>query len=464
MPFIKSNLPLFILLILAFLTRFLFLAYPTQVVFDEVYFGKFVSAYFTHEYYFDIHPPLGKLLIAGFASLFNFQANFSFGHIGDIYNPYYLFILRFLPAFFSALFTVLIYKLCLALGLSRKASFLAGFLVLFDNAILGQSKFILVDIFLLFFGFASLLFFVLARKTEGKKLFAYYAVSALFAGLSLSVKWTGFSFLGIILTFLFFDFLHQLQIKKYLLRFAIFLVIPFLVYISIFVIHFNFLNKPGSGSAFMTPAFNNQSLSFAEKFLELNKAMFTYNAKITAVHPYASRWFEWPLAQKPIWYWTEKDGGPKADIYLAANPIVWWLAFASVIAAVILIFFKKIRKKLSPVIYLLLFGYFLNLLPFMLISRATFLYHYFASLIFGIIIFAFLCDKLLFAKEQKIIKAYKMKKTGIKEKTINIKNILAIGFFLLVLFSALVGFLIFSPLTYGFPTPLETQKFLNLFL
>ncbi len=192
--------------------------------------------------------------------------------------------------------------------------------------------------------------------------------------------------------------------------------------------------------------------------------MYTYNARITASHPYASRWFQWPLAKKPIWYWNEKNGGPKADIYLVANPVIWWLAFASIITALTLIFFQKIRKKLSPIIYWLLFGYFLNLLPFILIARATFLYHYFTSLVFGIIIFAFLCDKLLFVKKQKIEKTYKIKNQGVQEKSVDIKNVLSVGFFLLVVFIIFAGFIIFSPLTYGFPVPLETQKLLNLFI
>ncbi len=164
--YLKKILPFIVLLILAFLTHFLFLSYPAEVVFDEVHFGKFVSAYFNHQYYFDIHPPLGKLMIAGVANIFGYKGNFDFSQIGEAFNARSLFILRFLPAFFGSLFVILIYGIILSLGFSKKAAFLGGFLVLFDNSFLVQSKFILVDIFLLFFGFASIYFFVLAEKSK----------------------------------------------------------------------------------------------------------------------------------------------------------------------------------------------------------------------------------------------------------------------------------------------------------
>lgn len=461
-----------ILLVLALATRFLYLNYPAEAVFDEVYFGNFVSAYFTQQYYFDIHPPLGKLMIAGFSSLFGFKGDFNLDTIGENYSGYYFFILRFLPAFFSILFVVLIYFLVLALGLSKKAAFLGGFLVLFDNAILGQSKFILVDIFLLFFGFASLLFFFLAKRVNSSKTqFFLFAISALFAGLSFSVKWTGLSFLGIIMIILFFDFLNTFNFRRYLFRLSLFIAIPLLAYALIFAIHFSLLKNSGPGSAFMSVQFQKtlignrlsetiQPISFWQKFKELNTAMYKYNAGITATHPYSSRWYQWPLAQKPIWYWNKIVDGTKLNIYLIPNPVIWWLVLITVIYGLIILFFKNLRRKISSLIYLLLFGYFLNLLPFMFVSRATFLYHYFPSLIFGILIFVLLCDKFLFAEKQKIEKPYKLKQIESQSKT-NSKNVLLFVFLLLIV--ALI-FLILSPLTYGLPVPSGIQPLYKLFL
>jgi len=446
--YLKKILPFVVLLILVFLTRFLFLSYPTEVVFDEVHFGKFVSAYFTHQYYFDIHPPLGKMMIAGFANIFGYKGGFDFSQIGETFNAESLFILRFLPAFFGSLFVILIYGIILSLGFSRKAAFLGGFLVLFDNSFLVQSKFILVDIFLLFFGFASLYFFVLAEKSS-KKQISFYIVSAIFAGLSFSVKWTGLSFLGIILFFIFLNSLKQFKIKVFSQKMIIFTLFPFLVYISVFAVHFGLLKNSGPGDAFMSPSFQKtisgnkisgdiKPLPFWGKFIELNEAMYKYNAGIKASHPDASKWYEWPLMKKPVWYWVKNLGGKTANIYLLGNSLIWIGVFIAVLASLLIIFFKRFRKKLSPLIYFLIFGYFLNLLPYVPVSRVTFLYHYLPSLTFGILILVVLYEKLLK----------------------NLPFSLYLGFLICVL----ILFLFLSPLSYGFPTSLQTyQMYKELF-
>ncbi|HEV8216525.1 MAG TPA: phospholipid carrier-dependent glycosyltransferase, partial [Gemmatimonadaceae bacterium] len=54
---------------LSFLTHFWKLFTPAAVVFDEAYYEKFAGAYFTHKFYFDVHPPLGDLMYAGIAKL-----------------------------------------------------------------------------------------------------------------------------------------------------------------------------------------------------------------------------------------------------------------------------------------------------------------------------------------------------------------------------------------------------------
>ena len=51
-------------------TRFAAITYPHAIVFDEVYFRETALRYLEGSYFFDLHPPLGKLLLAGWAKLF----------------------------------------------------------------------------------------------------------------------------------------------------------------------------------------------------------------------------------------------------------------------------------------------------------------------------------------------------------------------------------------------------------
>ena len=56
--------------------RLINLGYPSSRIFDEVYFPVFANDYLKHIPFFDVHPPLGKFIIA--AGIFLFGDN-SFG-------------------------------------------------------------------------------------------------------------------------------------------------------------------------------------------------------------------------------------------------------------------------------------------------------------------------------------------------------------------------------------------------
>jgi dolichyl-phosphate-mannose-protein mannosyltransferase len=426
----KKKLPLIILLILALATRFIFLAYPSEVVFDEVHFGKFVSSYFNHQYYFDIHPPLGKLMIAGFSSLLGFQPGQTFGQIGEQANARQLFVLRFLPALFGALLALVFYALVCVLGGSKKAAFLAGFLIIFDNAFLIESKFILVDSILYFFGFSSILVFLASRKQEdGLKKYLFYFVSMALAGLAFSIKWTGLSFLGIILLFSVFSFLKNISLKRFLKFFAeviVSLLLVAVIYILPFAIHFKLLYLSGPGDAFMSQSF--QTKSFLDKTAELNDRMFFYNSTLAKDHPDASKWHEWPLIKKPVWYWSKDK---TANIYLFGNPLVWLPALSSLFLG----FFASKKKRWA--VFFLITGFLANLLPFIMVSRIAFLYHYLPALAFAIILLSVLLD-------------------GFMEKHAS--------FFYLYLGMAILAFLAISPLSYGLPLSIKAVSVYQLII
>lgn len=416
-----------------------------------MHFGKFISGYFTHEYFFDIHPPLGKLMLSGMGYIGDFKPGFSFTQIGQKFpNNTYLW-LRSLPTIAGALLPIIIYFLILQLGISRLAAFAGGIFIVLENATLVQSRFILLDPFLLLFGFVALLFYFIHKRRASWR---FLLLSGIVAALAASVKWTGITFLVIIALLYLASWLKSQDKARDLVRGIVFLiVIPFVLYFSVFALHFKLLHKSGPGDAFMTPEFRKtlrgsadsanpglKPLNILQKFAELNLQMYKSNTALTATHPYSSKWYTWPFMIRPIYYWNEASATTnlqplttnerkESRIYLLGNPIIWWMSTVAMFYLLVILAqraWQWARKRLITHDHTLIFlagAYILNLLPFIGIKRAMFLYHYFPALIFSIIALVYLIDKL---KNKKRV-------------------------FTILLAVSVVSFAFFAPLTYGLP-------------
>jgi len=463
----------YLLILIAFsaLTHFIFFGRPNEVVFDEVYFGAFSSAYGAGTYFFDIHPPLGKLLIsaAGYAGGFN-STTINYSAIGNGFSDSSYLWYRILPILAGFLLPLVIFRLCLRLKFSPFASFLAGLFIILENSLLVQSRFMFLDSFLILFGFSALLFYFYARSAETKKKFWLRIIlTAVFAGLSFSVKWTGLSFLGLIILMETWDLVKNIKNpiiwRGYILKIGLFGLVGFSIYFATFAVHFSLLPDSGAGDGFMTPAFqktlngNNYAedpeikpIGLIGKFIELNKRMYTANETLTATHPYSSRWYTWPIMSRPIYYWVESAPsavrpGAEAKIYFLGNPFIYWLAGLAIIflAAGLLYrlinhlakFGAEIKQSFPAVDYrlptFLLASFLISWLPFIFIGRVMFLYHYLSALIFAIMALALAVDRI--------------KKDRTK---------IIIGLALVILFSS--SFIFFSPLSYGLPLSPDAQN------
>src|SRR4249920_3172101 len=128
MKLIRRYPELLILTAAALATRLWGLFTPAAVVFDEVYFKVYAGDYLTGSYYFDPHPPLGKLLLGAWGWLSHQDPT-----VLPASDPAVM--LRVLPAVAGALIIPVFYLSPRQLGASRRISTLGAALLLLDNAL-----------------------------------------------------------------------------------------------------------------------------------------------------------------------------------------------------------------------------------------------------------------------------------------------------------------------------------------
>jgi dolichyl-phosphate-mannose-protein mannosyltransferase len=430
------------LIIAAIATRMWALFSPNSVVFDEVYFKVFAAHYMDGRYYFDIHPPLGKLLLAGWARIIGLNSNAMIN--GTAVG------IRVLPAVAGILLIPLMWGILRRLGASRPFAFLGAGMVLFDNAILVESRFILMDSMLLLFGLAAVYFYLVAQKQNSRQRWAWLCLAAISAGAAVSVKWTGLNALAIILLIWLWDQRSlPFSWKHRIGELCLLIIIPAILYISVFWIHFSLLPHSGDGDAFMSAQFQSTlvgnpyysptaHLSFWSKFVQLNVEMYHASETLTATHPYGSKWYSWPLEVRPIYYWegAELANGDQGNIYLLGNPIIWWGIWASIIlgAAYVWLTKRKLRPATIGAMSIAGVAYLINYLPFIGITRVMFLYHYFFAFLYSIIFAVMLWNDLATDVHGKQLTSHRHRQ-------------LYIGLILITI----ISFCFFAPISYGTP-------------
>ena len=77
-----------VIIILTAWTRFHRVDQPPWVCWDETHFGKMGSWYINRTFFFDVHPPLGKMLIGGVGYITGYNGTFAFEKPGDLYHDH----------------------------------------------------------------------------------------------------------------------------------------------------------------------------------------------------------------------------------------------------------------------------------------------------------------------------------------------------------------------------------------
>jgi dolichyl-phosphate-mannose-protein mannosyltransferase len=333
--------------------RLYHLGFPPDILWDERYFPAMANKYLQGVYQFDLHPPLGKFIIAVGISLLGNEA------LGWRIMPT-LFGLALLPL--AGLLGW--YYLRERVGAMLLAAFFAA-----ETIFIVHSRIGVMDIFVVFFVLAA---FLAAQRAEsdGQVIF-----SSVLLGLAIAVKWAAFPVavpIGYVLW------------RKGLLR-------PFLGGLWI------------SAVVYVVVVFVGALITITTNPIEAWVWAWDWHVdaarKVTAVipHTWGSPWWSWPIMLRPIrfFYGTNAEGLYQVIVAIG-NPLIWWSSTLAVVVSIFEIARKALARKLSaddPIIPIVL-GYVFLLAPWVAGTRIPYIYNYLPIYPFAILALAYWMCKI----------------------------------------------------------------------
>ncbi|MEM2806461.1 MAG: glycosyltransferase family 39 protein [Candidatus Bathyarchaeia archaeon] len=335
--------------------------YMSETYFDEIYYVRAAEDYINLRDPFEwTHPPLGKLIITASILVFG-------------YNP---FGWRIMGVISATLIIPVIYVFGKKLFGTWIGAFASAFLLMFDFMHFTMGRIATVDTYVVLFSLTSHFFFFIyfqnvlknGWKTSTFPLF----LATLFFALGFSTKWyTVYGFLGQVFLLLLLRVKDITAVKEgWVARLETFYSRPFpqfVFYLAIAVAVYLFTYVPHLliGRT-LTDIYN------------LQLSMYTYHSTLTATHPFSSPWWSWPFLvsrwhRVPVWFYVSYLPGDMISTIVAmGNPAVWWVGFASVICLV-----EEAVKRRDYVCGFVLAIFFSQWLPYAVISRCLFLYHFY---------------------------------------------------------------------------------------
>ncbi|MEC4984100.1 MAG: phospholipid carrier-dependent glycosyltransferase [Oscillatoria sp. PMC 1076.18] len=434
--------------LISLILRFWGLERFNTLVFDEVYYAKFANKYLIGEDFFNAHPPLSQYIIAigiWIGSHLPFGQDNLNGFTGSLRST---FSYRWLNAFTGSFLPLIIAGVAYQLTLRKSYALVAAIFATIDGLFLVESRYALNNIYLVGFGLLGQLFLLLALRKPPFQRQKQLITAGIFFGAAAAIKWNGLGFLlGIYLLWLIpgfiagigsirFDniFSYHPQIassqhrnfgKKWQRRVKSFSkpqlastaianitqlsfwqillylgIVPLLSYSISWIPHLLMVPKPG--------------------FWEMQRQIFAFHQNVGGIyaHPYCSRWYSWIFMQQPVAYFyaTARNlsetvpqypplpsgtGTVIYDVHAMGNPILWWLSAIAIFLLILLLIFWLCRRGLSKIslttntwIALYLVGnYAANLLPWIKVSRCTFIYHYMGASVYSQLALAWIIER-----------------------------------------------------------------------
>lgn len=376
--------------------------FRNSTYFDEIYHARTAYEYIHGlDTYETTHPPLGKIIMSIGVRIFGMNP-FGWRIMGILFG------IGMIPVFYA--FARRIFK-------ETWITAVATTLFAFDFMHFAQTRIATIDVFVTFFIICSYYFMYKYYKTSFydtslKKTFGILACSGVMMGCQMAAKWTGV-YAAVGLAILFFitigrryrEYLYAKKDRRgstngisheYIVKnFAgftwktigfcciVFVLVPAVIYILSYI---PFKPYDGTTNVFMK-MFNNQEF------------MLSYHQGVHDPHPYSSRWWQWPIMYRPIWFYSGYPSSTVSEgISSFGNPAVWWAG----IPAFFYLIQRAFRKQDKTAVFLII-GYLSQYLPWVFVSRTTFIYHYFASVPFVVFMVAY-CMYIM-VKERKVPKS-----------------------------------------------------------
>ncbi len=355
--------------LVAFATRFWNLDGTADVVFDEVYYPKFAQNYLRGETLFDAHPPLAKYIIAIGIKIFGYAP---FGY-------------RCMTALAGSLLPLITYELFWQLSDRRGWAWLAGWFIAMDGLLLVESRFGLINIYILLFGMLSHLCIVLALKRSRQRWF-WVIATGLMLGASISVKWTGLAYVVGLIALMGYAWSRYRQTLNVLQILIGLIILPIAFYFVEWIPHL--LINP------------------ERDIWELHRQILGFHqnlgvGKTEPIHPYCSPWWSWVLLIRPVAYFFEMRPNSMVQfVHAMGNPLLYWLSAIALLLGLSFLVASKLRfppkiitqinleyssKSPSALFWLTLYvitSFLAHWLPWSLSKRCIFLYHYMPASVF----------------------------------------------------------------------------------
>lgn len=359
-------------------------SYMNSTYFDEIYFPRtayeMLNNLSIYEY---THPPLGKIILSipiHFLGLTPFAYRLC-GNIAGI------------------LIILVIYKIAKQLFKRERYALFSAIIMALDGMHFVQTRIGTVDSLLLLFCLTSFMFFLkylYMPKEESIKIRKIpLLLSGTFWGMAISVKWTS-AFVGLGMGILYLiKTIKDREINLKLLLWSVlsFIIIPIAIYVASYI---PIINNPNAQLYYAYENKNGETVSEyitikdVGSFIKYQKAMYDYHSKLEATHPYTSKWYEWPIMKRPLWFYIGRfDNDKIGTIACMGNPAIWWLSTATAIFTLIYTIIKKDKEGLIILVMIIA-----TWITYAFIGRIMFIYHYFITLPYMMLTIVFTISKL----------------------------------------------------------------------